>query len=100
MHDRFRTAWRRYGVTLILMLIGVLWVELSLSPRLSAATLAVGAFIAIVGWQWMSRTWDAARVKQWVSAEDWELWLRLPRPRVVRIREETQVATISRVRKK
>jgi hypothetical protein len=93
-YERFRTVLLIYGVILVLIFIGVLWVELSSPPRFAAAMLALSVVIAIAGWQWVNRAWNALSVKQSGCLDEWEPWLRLPRPRVVRIRKETKAATI------
>lgn len=65
-----------------------------LSPLFAAGMLALSVVIAVGGWQWVNRAWNALNVRQSTRPNEWELWLRLPCPRVVRIKKQTKAATI------
>jgi hypothetical protein len=91
---RLNTLYRIYGVAVLLIFIITAFVELSAPPRFAAAILVLSFLVAIGGWEWVSRLGNALKVTQPADPVNWEVWLRLPRPRTVRIKEEVKLATV------
>src|ERR1700735_84568 len=82
-----------YGGTVVIVFVVTFWAEMSVSPRIAAAVLATGVAITIGGWEWLNRLWIASNVGKSTDPREWDLWLRLPPPRVVRIKEEAKAMT-------
>jgi len=82
-----------YGGTVFIVFIVTFWAEMSVAPRVAAAVLATGVAITIGGWEWLNRLWIASKVSKSADPREWDLWLRLPPPRVVRIKEEAKAST-------
>lgn len=91
--NRLNRVRRIYGVSVFLLFVVTLWAELSISPRFAAAILVFGWLVAIGGWECVSRAWNLSKVGQSIDPSKWDLWLRLPPPRIVRVREEAKYAT-------
>jgi hypothetical protein len=91
---RLKTLYFNYLAAVLLIFVITVLVELSKPPRFAAAILALSFLIAIGGGAVLNRELNASKALHLSEPIEWDAWLRVPPPRVVRLRDGTKVATV------
>jgi hypothetical protein len=91
---RLKTLYSTYLAAVLLIFVITVLVELSKPPRFAAAILVLSFLLVIGGGAVLTRDLNASKAMQLSEPIEWDAWLRIPPPRVVRLRDETKVATV------